>query len=804
MNNPEIQERRSVEQKIDYYKILRILRSRWYWVVCSTLFSLLIGYLYLWYTPPVYSTTGSLKFDEKRSELTDLLQKGPNYTRNNKIQSEGFVIQSRDVLLNAIGRLDYKISYYLKGRVRTTDVYPHKPFPIDIVTIDSNSFYRDPINIETIDAKRFKISYQAGNTEIDETHSVGQVISLPGVQFTVRSIDVVNEGKYFFKFNTKEDFLSRANTVSTKEAAKSANVMQLYLSDKNAAFAIDLLNAIMQEYVDFDVRQRGTSASQTIDFISKQLEFLYKKVQESGGALEEYKKNNKIIDLETSTEQSVRQYSQQQAQRQELKLEELAINQLEEQVKNNKDQININFNLEGTLGGLLQTLIFQLNDYIKQRSVKLTQFNPQSAPIQLLDKQIVDTKAAIINNIRLSKERNKKIQRFIDEQLTKSQAALNSLPTAEREFAHLQSEFTINQKVFTYLSEKRLEAQITRAAVVPGALIVDSAVGASLISPVPGKVYTNALLVGLVFGIGLIFAVRAFNSFIYDKETVERLTTIPIIGVIRKFPGYIDNDNRQALSLQQPKSVFAESVRSVRTNLSFLASEKDSKVICITSEIAGEGKSFVSVNLASTLSLIDKKVVLLGADLRKSKLHRTFKVKNDSGLSTYLSNQSDLNSIIFKTEAEGLDFIPAGPVPPNPSELLHSARMKTLLQELKKTYDYILIDTAPVGLVSDSIPIIRNSDINLFVIRSGASRFNSVSIPEKLSNEYNLNNVVIVLNAFGDDTLYSDYYRSNTGGYYRQYYYSDYSGYSSSGYYVEEVEIKRWQFWRKKKKELTE
>jgi capsular exopolysaccharide synthesis family protein len=194
--------------------------------------------------------------------------------------------------------------------------------------------------------------------------------------------------------------------------------------------------------------------------------------------------------------------------------------------------------------------------------------------------------------------------------------------------------------------------------------------------------------------------------------------------------------------------------------------------------------------------LIEKRVVLIGADLRRSKLHKTFNVKNNIGLSTYLSKQSELKDIIHKTELETLDFIPAGPVPPNPSELLHSQIMKDLLNELKGMYDYILVDTAPVGLVSDSIPLIRNSDVNLFVIRSGASRFNAATIADKLSAEYDLKNVVIVLNAFGDDILHSNYYTSSySGGGYSQYYYSDYSGYAGSGYYTDEVKRKWWRFW---------
>jgi capsular exopolysaccharide synthesis family protein len=269
--------------------------------------------------------------------------------------------------------------------------------------------------------------------------------------------------------------------------------------------------------------------------------------------------------------------------------------------------------------------------------------------------------------------------------------------------------------------------------------------------------------------------------------------------VIRKFPGYIANDSRQALSLAKPKSVFSESVRSVRTNLSFLAANKQSKTICITSEVSGEGKSFVTVNLASTLALIDKKIILIAADLRKSKMHNAFGNDNKKGLSNYLAGQCTLEEIITHDDAHNLDFIPSGPIPPNPSELLHTDKMKDLLAMLAPKYDYVLVDTAPVGLVSDAIPLIRQSDVNLFVIRSGQSQLRAAAIPERLSREYGLSNLAIVLNAFGDDALHANYYTTDysRGGGNNTYYYSDYSGYAGSGYY--ENDPKRWwEIWKKK------
>lgn len=790
------------EQQVDYLKIVRIVWSRWYWVAGSVLIALAIAYVYLWYTPNVYSTSASLKFEEKKSEFSELLKAGGSYyDRTNKVQSEMFVIQSRDVLLNAISRLDYKISYYLNGRIRTTEMYPVVPFPIEIIRQDSANFNRTLFNIKNLGNKGFELSYKSGEKMLEKMYAYGDTVSFPNLTFRVKSATVPVHAQYSFRFNTKEDFLGRvAGGLAMKEAAKSSNVLLLTQTDKNIDFAADVLDAVLLEYVHFDGSQRSKSASQTIEFIESQLQFLSNQVQRSGSALEDFKQRKKLVDPTTNTKLTVEKLTEQESQKSILKIEELAINQLENQILNNRDRVELNFSLGGSVDPLLAGLIGQLNTLIADREKKLGQFNAGSAPVQETESQITGIKKAIINNIRLSRERNQKTMRYIDNQISMARQALNVLPSAERDFVNLQSDFNINQKVFSYLSEKKLEAQISRAAVIPGATIVDQAAKSSrLVSPQPRKVYTTAIILGIAVGLLFIVIIRLSNPYIYDKETVESLTSTPIIGVIRKFPEFIDKDNRQILSLSKPKSVFAESVRSVRTNLSFMASEKKSKVICVTSEIAGEGKSFVTVNLASTLAMIDKRVILIAADLRRSKLHKTFADDNKTGLSSVLSNQAKPCDVIKKTDIEELDFMPSGPVPPNPSELLHSQRMKDLIEELTGTYDFILIDTAPVGLVSDSIPLIRRADTNLFVIRSGVSKYNAATIPDRIANEYGLNNVVIVLNAFGDDALHSRYYSTNyaTSYYTNYYYYSDYSNKSGSGYYADERAAKWWQVWKK-------
>ena len=797
----EQQQHKGVSQNIDFYKIFRVFLSRWYWIAATMAVALMAAYAYLWYTPPIYQTGASLKLEDSNPSVSSSAGQmaAANYNYTDKIQAESFTIRSNAVIANAISTLNYKISFFIKGRIRTTELYPNIPFVIEILTQDSVDFDRSLYEVTSVDDKHFNIASAEGNTK-KKKYSYGDSIEMGNMIFVIKS-SVPANSHYLFKFNSKEDFIGRAmGGLNIGEAARFTNVMSLSQTDVNPVFAADVLNAIMKAYVKYDVVQRRRSAYQTVDFINSQLGFIDTAAGKSGNKLANFKTKNNMIDLSSSSSMALNKLSDFEKQKTELQLKQMGIDRLAEQINNNKSKIEIGIDLSGDFTAGLGPLITQLNSLLANRELKLNQFNAESLPLKQVEQQIANVQRNIKNSINAMSLRNRQILKYIEIQIAAATQSMNKLPTKEQNFVKLQANFEVNSKVLSFLSEKKLDAQMTAAAIVPGASIVNLAYPNTFpISPNSGKIYSTALSLGLAAGFGLILLVRFLNPYIYDKETVEGLTNTPIIGVIRKFPTAIDQDSKQALSLSKPKSVFAESVRSVRTNLSFLAGNKKSKIICITSDISGEGKSFVTVNLASTLALIEKKVILIAADLRKSKLHQAFDVENEKGLSTLLSGQSSLEEVLIKNDNQIVDFIPSGPIPPNPSELLHTEAMRKLLEELAPIYDYILIDTAPIGLVSDAIPLIRASDINLFVIRSGISQQRAAAIPERLSKEYGLSNLAIILNAFGDDALYSNYYTTDyarSGGN-NTYYYSDYSGYNGSGYYEDESR-KWWMFWKKK------
>jgi capsular exopolysaccharide synthesis family protein len=799
-------------QEIDYFKIAKILLSRWYWIAGSVVICTVIANMYLWYTPKTYATASTMKFEEKKSELPDLAGGTATTERGNvsKIQTETIVLQSTALLLSAIKHLDYRISFYIVGRVlnRTNELYPQKPLDIELIKFDSLDFFHGLITYRPLSKRSFNLSYRVSGKDIQKTLDYDTPITVGSTSFSMKYPgELPKTASFLFKFNSAEDLVARVRGgFHTNETSKNSNIISLQETDSNPQFAADILNSIMQEYLNYDSKQRKKSTSQMIQFIDSQLDFLSNEVKGSANSIEQYKHSKKIMDIGTASDLAIGKAKDFELQKSTLDIDLIAVDQLKEGIVKGKDNVTLAINNEGVIDPMLTEYISNLNSYLAQKNELLKTYISSSAQIQNIDQQILAIKNNALNSINLSRQLIEKKIKYLDQQLIPVNQQIASLPAAQRDLVSLQRDFDINDKVYSYLSEKKLDEQISSAGILPGATIIDNAQPSfRAVSPDEHAIQRSAMILGLVIGLGLIVSIRILNPYIYDKETVESLTTIPIIGVIRKFPEEIDEFSTQILAISKPKSVFAESVRSVRTNLSFLASEKKSKVICVTSEVAGEGKSFVAVNLSSTLSLIDKKVILIAADLRRSKLHKTFNVPNDLGLSNYLANQCVSDDIINHSSQTNLDFIISGPVPPNPSELLHSKRMTLLIEDLSSRYDVVMIDTAPIGLVSDAIPLIRMSDINLFVIRSGKSKFYSATVPQRIAHEYHLDNTVIVLNAFEQDLLHSRYYTTKfTGDNYgtRYYYYSDYTGYESSGYYLDTKKPKWWDIisWFKKKK----
>jgi len=295
-------------QEIDYFKIAKIFLSRWYWIAGSVIICMIISNVYLWYTPKTYQTGSSLKLEDKKSAVQDIsttiapvADRGPS-----KVQTETIVLQSSGLLLNAIKQLDYRISFSIVGRLlnRTSDLYPQKPLDIQFITFDSLNFYRRLMIYKPINKQSYNLTYFVGTKQANKICRYDAPITVDQTSFSIKYPgELPKTASYIFKFNGPDDYLDRVKKgLHISEVTKNSNILSLQEVDASPQFAADVLNAIMKEYLSYDKAQRRQSASQTIDFIDSQLDFLSKEVKQSGNSIEEYKRNTKVLDVSSATD----------------------------------------------------------------------------------------------------------------------------------------------------------------------------------------------------------------------------------------------------------------------------------------------------------------------------------------------------------------------------------------------------------------------------------------------------------------------------------------------------------------------
>jgi capsular exopolysaccharide synthesis family protein len=361
-----------------------------------------------------------------------------------------------------------------------------------------------------------------------------------------------------------------------------------------------------------------------------------------------------------------------------------------------------------------------------------------------MNARIIQLKIMISKSIKNILATLKQQQKIIDQKLARLEKKLKSLPKQEQDYIGLERNFLFNEKFYTYLMEKKTETEIKKAATINKNRILDTALlPKEPIKPKRKLIIAIGVILGLILGVVLAFIRAAFNNTIKEESDVKENTKAPLAGVIPKYKTI--NDERRLIVLDAPKSPEAEAFRNIRTNLQFMLKSKSHNIISITSTIAKEGKTSITANLAGTLHLLKKKTIILSLDLRKPTLHKIFELSNTKGISSYLSGEHKKEEVIRKTKFTYIDVIPSGPIPPNPNELIASEELSQLIDELKEEYDYVLLDTPPIGLVADTKVIVQHSNLTLYVIRADYSKKEFLNLVNELYEKDKMN-LAIVLN----------------------------------------------------------
>lgn len=778
----------NLEKNVDLKRVLAIMLSRWYIIAIALLIALVVSYIKLRYTTPIYQANIYLRLeDEKNSGITDLFRFGRSGARlDNQMKTETEVIRSRTVALKSLQALNMPFTYEFQGKILKQKLYPNTIFVIQPIYIDSGSqiqfnvVFKNKIAFEII-AGDTKKTYQIGDTIIIgsnalviKPHHANSISSVVGVPIRV------------IQNNIEAMSVNLANSINV-ETIKGTSLFSLSIQSDMSQFTIDYLNTLAQVYIKEQVINKAQTNEQTLAFIQAQLANFSKDVQAAEEALSSFKATNKGVSPDDLGKIELNKLIGLETDKNLKEIALLSLDKAIKEVQFVKDKPIEMVILDADLMGGISTFQGMLNDLIIARISLLQRYGPESKIIKENNSKIENAKEALLKSLLVARNKLADLIANIDQRIEDASSQLGILPERQLNLINLERNYKVNEKIFSYLLEKRLETMMQRASIVSNTSIVDPCQSASKIYPNEKEQYTLALASALLLSMGLILLLRLLYDKITDKETIEQLSKTPVIGIIKRISDTGDSDyNIHALT--NPKSIFSESIRGIRTSLNFILQGNNHKLISVTSTVSGEGKTFCTLNIAASLTLLGNRVVIIGCDLRRPKLHLSFpNMTNKVGLTTYLIGKNTKEEIILETPYDKLYIIPAGPVPPNPSELLQSDKMLELLEALKHDYDYVLLDTSPVGLVADSLTLMQLSEINLYILRANYSKRDFALVPDRIKSDNGISNLYSILNAFDPGAgFYGSIYKQEYGGYYGgggYYYYGGYYGRSSYGYY---------------------
>ncbi len=749
-------------ESIDFKKLFRVFRSRWWWILIALLLAGALCFLYLKFVTPQYIGTVTLKYLDKQSEFDGLTGSQPTFifgTSSPDYLTEKFNVRSPEVVQSTLERMDNPFTFYRVKDLRQIDVYPARPLELEVLSYDPAKYRHGTFFLD----EDLSLRYQTEESVTRPLQLVrGGIVTLPGLVFRISEIVTAAGYKFEFTYNDPARLVNAfVWRIDMEETEEQMPVMDLTFRHHNAAYTENFLANLVEAYRDFDLRQKQKSSDLTIGFINKQVDIYSGYLKESARELELFKQKNQLLDISTSALEITSKVRELEQRKNELEIQRSYIDMLEANMGRTFETVNyLSVGLDGSTDGVLVGLLQSFNDLITQRKQLLQKYSPNSAAVKNLDEQLVKYRSQILDNIRLQNQKNERTLKILNDNLAALKGRFSRIPALEKNFIYLQSDFEVNKNIYSLLLNKEIESSIVKAGMLPSFTVITQ-LDTDKVSPIAWRIILLFIFAGLFLGIGSVLLARSINSTFTDIGKVAQHPRVSLLGLVHHFSEKVTNTRQDLTNFLHDRTVFTESLSALRTRLSFAKSALEARVddegqlILVTSERGGEGKSFVTVNLALSFTKIGKRVIVVGADLRKSRIHLFFDAEQPYGLSDFLQNPEEIDRTIYASTIENLDYIPAGFAPFNPAELLQKSAMLDLLNYCRKNYDYVLLDTAPVGLVADNVPLLRQSDYVIFIIRWLFSNQESYHLAGQLADEYDLNEVKVVINDFYPDNLHS-------------------------------------------------
>jgi len=743
----------SFELKIIYRKITQ----KWIYIAVSILICLIFGWFYTKISSPLYRVNSLFFIKEKESPLA--IFGSPSLIENSGmgLQNEIIILKSRPVALRVLERLDFQVEYFNEGSFSNTEIYINTPILVEVdwknaQTIDGLikiswknesefelSFADDAYNKLLPDGSKVAFGFQPEPIK----GKFNEWLETNELKIRVLKVSADSEGSILVKLRDLSSLArSYAGSLDVEPYERGASIMQLSLVCSNLNKGEIYLNTLMETVMEMELEQKNISASKTVDFIDSQVAGVADSLRFFENQLQDFRSANKIYNLSSESSSVYERLVEYENQLTQERFKRNYYQNLKKYLTNeNYSEVIVPSGI-GIEDPFLNGLIKNLLELQSEKSRMLATQTEASPAVIEVNRKISDLNRSILENLENVDYNSQTLMTDIQARISEIERSFKSLPETEQNLIRIQREFSLSENIYNFLMERRAEAAISKASNEANNKVVENAKEGVQISPTPVKNYLIALIIGFFAPVSLIVISELFRTKIEDAQYLENKLKIPLLGTILN-----NKADTELVVFDKRKSGISESFRSLRANMKFVLPKDKQLTFLVTSTISGEGKTFCAMNLAAAYSLTGKKTILVGCDMRKPKIFESFGLTNEIGLSSYLSSQTEnWEDIIATTKFANLDLILSGPIPPNPAELLFTEAFEILIKKLKERYDVVILDTPPVGLVSETLDIMAMVDCSLFIFRQNYSHRAFVDAVNGLKTNRGLKNIFAIFN----------------------------------------------------------
>jgi capsular exopolysaccharide synthesis family protein len=713
---------------IKYY----LIKYSRYWPLYVTFIflGLIAVFLFHRYTVEEYEVRGSILIKSNASPENRILDRSNIFSGMNNLENDILLLTSKNLATEALSKLHFDVSYYAYTNIKEIELYDKSPIKVEVdqryplmemgeitfTYLAGDQFILTSEQSGFFDFLKARADGPVEQSILNRIFKFGQVIQSGEGRFVINQLKPLRDGEQlsFVIHNRLQVIDDYSRSISVRPINSYGTVLQVSMTTKVVEKGRDYVNALMDAYIIYNLKEKNQMTENTISFLEQQLFMVEDSLKLVESKILNFKVQNKLMDINSQFGGVLGNMQNMENQIQQIDFELQYYKSLQVYLeRKGLDYSDILApSLVGISDGLLNGLVSRLIEVSLERRKLLAVVNENHPNVKEQDEQITKLRENIFENIDnlVSNTQKKKNQAL--EMLREQDTEFSRLPQAESQFMALNREFKLRENLYNYLLEKHAEAGIAKASNISDNSVLDYARRGDLIFPKKAQNYGLAFGLGFFIPLALLLLYNYLNNKIVDQIQLKNVLRIPLLGTI----GFSTKDTNMLVA-EHPKSMIAESFRSLRSALFYISSEKKCKKILVTSSVSGEGKTFVSLNLASALALSGKKTCLIGLDLRRPKLSEYVGVSNQVGLSSFLVGKDSMEDIVVPTAYDNLYIVPSGPIPPNPAELLLKDKMSEFLTFLEGEFDIVVMDTPPVGLVSETMDLMRFSDVNLYIVR---------------------------------------------------------------------------------------